>query len=99
MTLKTFIKWSGNKSKHLNKILPYIPSEYNTYIEPFVGSGALFLRLEPKKWLINDLNKDCINIWNNIKENPKDIISEFKNFGRIFKPLTQYKKRKKYVLK
>ena len=49
--MKTFIRWPGNKSKHVNKILPFIPNTFNTYIEPFVGSGALFLKLEPKTWI------------------------------------------------
>ena len=60
MNLKTFVKWSGNKSKHLKYILPHIP-KFERYIEPFVGSGALFLKLQPDKWIINDLNKDLIN--------------------------------------
>ena len=34
--MKTFIKWQGNKSKHLNKFIQYVPDEYNTYIEPFI---------------------------------------------------------------
>jgi DNA adenine methylase len=94
MKLKTFIRWSGNKSKHLRHILPNIPIEYNTYIEPFVGSGALFLSLQPEKWIINDLNKDLINCWNNIKNNPKEIITIFENFGNKFKPMTKEDKIK-----
>ena len=39
--LKTFIKWQGNKSNHVRFLLPLIPKKYNTYIEPFLGSGAL----------------------------------------------------------
>jgi DNA adenine methylase len=46
MKLKTFIRWMGNKSKHLRHILPYIlpyiPDDYNTYYEPFIGSGRYF---------------------------------------------------------
>ena len=87
MKLKTFIKWSGNKSKHLKHILPFIPSSYKTYIEPFVGSGALFLNLQPKKSIINDLNKDLINCWESVKNNPLDILKIFDTFGKIFKPL------------
>ena len=82
----------GNKSKHLRHIIPYIPDEYNTYYEPFVGSGALFLILQPKKWIINDLNKDLINIWKNVKDNPDTIINSFKNFGKKFKPLSKKEK-------
>jgi len=90
--MKTFIKWQGNKSKHINKFIKYIPEFTGTYIEPFVGSGALLLKLQPKKWIINDLNKDLINIWNQVKNNPKDIIKIFKKFGENFRPLSKIDK-------
>jgi len=92
MSLKTFIRWSGNKSKHLRHIIPEIPEQYNTYIEPFLGSGALFLKLEPENWIINELNKDLINCWKYIKTEPKNIISGFKKFGKKFKPMSKEKK-------
>ena len=92
--MKTFIKWMGNKSKHLNKFINYIPNEYNTYIEPFVGSGAVFLKLNPKKWIINDLNKDLINIWKCVKKNPEEIIKNFKEFGKKFKRMSNKNKLK-----
>jgi DNA adenine methylase len=86
--LKTFIKWPGNKTKHLRHLLPYIPDEYNTYIEPFIGSGALFLKLQPDKWIINDLNTDLIDCWKYVKDEPEIIIENFKIFGKIFKPMS-----------
>ena len=86
--MRTFVRWMGNKSKHLNKFIQYVPDEYNTYIEPFVGSGALFLKLEPDKWIINDLNKDLINIWKCVKKDPDEIISNFKDFGKKFKRMS-----------
>ena len=39
--LKPLIKWSGGKQDEINKIINYIP-EYETYIEPFFGGGALY---------------------------------------------------------
>ena len=92
--MKTFIKWQGNKSKHINKFIEYIPDFSGTYIEPFIGSGALLLKLQPKKWIVNDLNKDLINIWNQIKNNPDEIIKIFKQFGIYFKPLSKQDKVK-----
>jgi DNA adenine methylase len=92
--MKTFIKWQGNKSKHLNKFIEYIPDFSGTYIEPFIGSGALLLKLQPKKWIINDLNKDLINIWKSVKEHPQEIIKIFKEFGKDFKPLSKTDKVK-----
>ena len=38
MKLKTFIKWSGNKSKHLRHLIPHVPKDFNKYIEPFFGN-------------------------------------------------------------
>ncbi len=93
--MKTFIKWSGNKSRHINKFIKYFPKEYNTYIEPFIGSGAVLLKLEPEKWIINDLNKDLINIWNTVKNDPNKIIQQFKKFGKTFKSLNKDNKTKK----
>lgn len=92
--MKTFVRWQGNKSKHLNKIIKYIPDFSGTYIEPFVGSGAMLLKLEPKKWIINDLNKDLINIWKSIKKHPQEIIKIFKEFGKDFKHLSKTEKVK-----
>ena len=92
MKLKTFIKLSGNKYRNLRHIIPYIPDDYNTYYEPFIGSGALFLKLQPKKWVINDVNKDLINVWENVKNNPEIIIYLFEKFGKEFKPMSKQKK-------
>lgn len=82
--MKTFIKWQGNKSMHINKFIQYIPEFDGRYIEPFVGSGALLLKLQPKKWIINDLNKDLVNVWKTVKNKPNFIEDEFEKFSRNF---------------
>ena len=58
-------------------------------LSPFLGSGALFLKLEPEKWVINDLNKDCVNVWRNVRDNPEEIIDAFKKFGKKFKQMSK----------
>jgi len=68
--MKTFIKWQGNKTRSIKHILPRIPT-FNTYFEPFLGSGALFLSLAPQKWLINDINSDLYRVWKAIFDSPK----------------------------
>ena len=91
--LKTFVRWPGNKTKHLKKILKYIPDDYNTYIEPFIGSGSLFLYLEPEKWIINDLNTDLINIWNYVKNDPEKLIKALKKFAKTMRTKTETEKK------
>ena len=92
--MKTFIRWQGNKSKHINKFIQYIPHFTGIYIEPFLGSGALLLKLQPKKWIINDINKDLVNIWKYVKSDPQGIIDIFTEFGTYFKPLSKEDKVK-----
>lgn len=99
--MKTFIKWQGNKSKHISKFEEYLPEKLysddykGTYIEPFVGSGAVLLNIRPNKWIINDLNKDLINIYNTVKKNPDEIIRFYEKFGETFKKLSKTDKIKK----
>ena len=61
---KPFVKWAGGKRQIIDKLLKYIPDEFNTYYEPFVGGGALLFELSPKKAVINDSNKELINVYN-----------------------------------
>ena len=91
--MKTFIKWQGSKTRYIKHITPLLPEKYNTYIEPFIGSGALILHLQPKKWVINDLNSDLINAWNLVKKSPEEIIKKFKEYGRKFIPLNREDKK------
>jgi DNA adenine methylase len=90
--MKTFIRWQGNKSRYLKHILPLIPHNYKKYIEPFVGSGAVFLALQPTKWIINDKNKDLIQLWNILRRQPSYLINEIKAFVEHFNTLTQDEK-------
>jgi DNA adenine methylase len=90
--MRTFFKWSGNKTQHLNKILRYLPESYNTYIEPFLGSGAMFLKLRPEKWIVGDVNEDLINIWQNVKYDVDTVVRVMKQFGISFKKMSKENK-------
>lgn len=73
------IKWTGGKRRLLKEIKKYIPEEYNDYYEPFFGGGALFfdLELKNKKIVINDINKDLINFYIQVRDNPTEVINGF----------------------
>jgi DNA adenine methylase len=64
-----FVKWAGGKTQLLPKLNPFIPSDFNRYFEPFVGSGAMFFHLVqktdgiqpfPHSSYISDINSDLI---------------------------------------
>jgi len=68
---KPFVKWAGGKRQIIDKLKEYIPEEYGTYYEPFVGGGALLFELSPKDAVINDSNKELMNVFNCIKDEEK----------------------------
>lgn len=67
--LKPFVKWVGGKGSSVERLLQLIPAHIDTYVEPFVGSGALFFSLNFDKAIINDSNSELIATYQEIKEN------------------------------
>nr|WP_288930143.1 DNA adenine methylase [uncultured Streptococcus sp.] len=76
--LQPFTKWTGGKRQLLPVIKKLMPESYNHYYEPFIGGGALFFDLAPKKAVINDYNAELINCYQQIKENPNELIELLK---------------------
>ena len=68
---KPFVKWAGGKRQVMDELEKYIPEEYNTYYEPFVGGGALLFELSPKNAVINDYNTELINVYECLKDEKK----------------------------
>lgn len=78
--LKPILKWVGGKRQLLDKILPLIPQDIDTYYEPFAGGLAVLLALQPNKAVVNDLNRDLINFYIDVKNNPDELVNKIKAF-------------------
>lgn len=76
--VKPILKWVGGKRQLLSEISPIIPGEFDRYYEPFVGAGAVLFDLLPSKAIINDLNSELINVYQVIKNNPKELLELLK---------------------
>ncbi len=81
---KPFLKWAGGKTQLISEIEKSLPKELIkskfTYIEPFVGSGAILFWIlnnypSLEKAVINDINEDLINVYKTISSNPRELIS------------------------
>jgi DNA adenine methylase len=90
---KPFLKWAGGKSQLINDIKTALPIELTsqkfTYVEPFVGSGAiLFWILENfpnvERAIINDINADLTNTYKVIAENPEKLIAVLEKFQKLY---------------
>lgn len=68
---KPFVKWAGGKRSIVDKLIKLSPEKYNTYYEPFVGGGAMLFELDPQKAVVNDYNKELMNVYECIKDEEK----------------------------
>ncbi len=86
---KPFVKWVGGKSQLLDEIREKYPSTIEKYCEPFVGGGAVLFdvlsKFQPNQVLINDINKELINTYLQIKNNCSEMISRLSNLQDIYK--------------
>lgn len=101
---RPFLKWAGGKTQLISAIKMVLPKDICksrfTYIEPFVGSGAvLFWMLKNfpnlKKAVINDINSDLINTYKIIAAKPKELISILEILQSEYHLLDGQEERKK----
>jgi len=60
----------------LSQILPFVPSVYGRYYEPFLGSGALFFALRPERASLSDLSEEVVGVWKAVRDNV-DYLSDY----------------------
>lgn len=95
---KPFLKWAGGKTQLINDIEKALPKNIThskfTYVEPFVGSGAVLFWMLKKfpnieKAVINDINEDLINVYRIIAAQPRELIEILATFQHEFHELTE----------
>lgn len=82
---KPFVKWAGGKRQILNELNKYVPDDFNTYYEPFVGGGAFLFELVPKNAIINDSNKELMNVY--------EVLKDYDLFIKMCKELNIHERR------
>ena len=100
---KPFLKWAGGKRQLIEQMKNYFPKDFNNYIEPFVGGGAVFFHLYNEKLLnkeiiLIDNNKELINCYKVIKKNVDDLIKLLRII-KMRKIITTMKEQKTVILK
>jgi DNA adenine methylase len=68
------LKWIGNKQRFAHEIVSYFPTHFNTYYEPFLGSGAVLGTLAPQKAVAADCFQPLIEIWQTLHHDPQRLI-------------------------
>ncbi len=92
---KPFIKWVGGKGQLLEQLETLLPNDFDnwknaTYIEPFVGGGAMLFHILQKypninHAVINDINHDLIVCYRTIRDNVEELILSLKDIEQRFR--------------
>lgn len=86
--VKTNLRWAGGKSKMIKILDEFFPKEIEKYLETFTGGGSVLLHIlqkySPKVAYANDIDGMLINYYNNVKDNPQEVIDECLDFKNNF---------------
>lgn len=105
---KPFLKWAGGKTQLLSVIDGMLPSSFSnqsaiTYVEPFVGGGAVLFYLLQKypnisKAIINDINPHLIHAYEAIKYHPDELIMALSHLQSSYRALDEGNPQKNFFL-
>lgn len=104
---KPFLKWAGGKGQVLSQLVAHLPAVIRerpfTYIEPFVGGGAMLfymLRSFPniQQAVINDINPHLMIAYRTIKEQPEELIKRLTLLEREYFSLANEERKRQYYL-
>lgn len=105
---KPFIKWAGGKGQLLEQLEALLPENFDTwqdvtYIEPFVGGGAMLFHLlqthpNISHAVINDINPKLTTCYRVVRDNPLELINRLKVIESYYLELKTEKDRKTYYL-
>ena len=101
---KPFVKWVGGKGQLIEQLEALLPADFDkrenvTYIEPFVGGGAMLfymLQAHPniKSAVINDINSDLITCYCVVRDNPTELIASLSEIQKEYYALGSEEERK-----
>lgn len=95
--MPTFLKWAGGKNQLLSQYSKLFPQDFDKYIEPFLGSGAVFFyikkNLNPREIILADVNKDLINCFKIVQNDVEKLISQLKKHKKKHSAEYYYKHR------
>ncbi len=90
-----FLKWPGGKRWFASGQCHLLPKTFKTYVEPFLGSGAVFFRIQPQRAVLGDLNEDLVSVYRVVKRDWSGVLTELRKHQRLHSTLHYYATRQK----
>ncbi|MEP3115818.1 Dam family site-specific DNA-(adenine-N6)-methyltransferase [Nisaea sp.] len=91
--MKPFIKWAGGKRWLTDHPDFEVPAFSGTYIEPFLGGGAMFFHVKPNKAILTDANKRLIEAYLAVRDNYQSVEKKLLKYQKLHSPDFYYKER------
>ena len=91
-----FLKWAGGKTRLLPQFEQYFPCRFQRYIEPFVGSGAVFFHMLPAVAVLNDANSTLIAAYQHLRAHVEDVIARLCEIRTRYHAMTPEGQRQEY---
>ncbi len=105
---KPFIKWVGGKGQLIEQLEALLPADFDkwenvTYIEPFVGGGAMLFHMiqthpNIKTAIINDINKNLTQCYEVVKTRPDDLVASLKEIQAEYYALKNEESKRAFYL-
>lgn len=106
---RPFVKWVGGKTQLLDEVKKSLPRDFSTrqhitYVEPFVGGGAVVFKLlqeypNIERAIINDINEELICTYRVIKENVEVLIKSLTVIQSEYIPLSSDDRKSYFIAK
>ena len=89
------LKYRGGKSREIPHFLQCIPDDFDRYIEPFFGGGAVYFYLEPENAIINDVNERLMQFYRQLRDSYPEMRVQLDELQRVYETnQVAYKKLK-----
>ena len=84
--MKPILKWPGGKSREIAQVYGMIP-DFDRYLEPFFGGGAMYFHLMPEKAAVNDACRDLMDFYRLVQMQDPDLLACLRSYGESFRSM------------
>ena len=108
MKAKPFVKWVGGKTQLIDQLEAMLPADFDqwenvTYIEPFVGGGAMLFHMlqrhsNIRSAVINDINEDLTTCYSVVKQFPQLLVESLSQIQKEYYSLRSEESRKQFFM-
>ena len=97
--VRPFLKWAGGKQALAPLLAPLFPSlDRRTYREPFLGGGAMFFHLRPKRAVLSDALADLIATYEVVRDAPAELLERLERLQDEHSDTRFYEVREQFNL-